>query len=307
MSIASINPIIGAYNDYAYIGGIQSFTAPVAGVYKLETWGAQGGCSLNQGGYGGYSVGYVQLTKNQTIYIAVGGTGSGKHVGSAQANYLPGGYNGGGNIAYGNGGTGYLASGGGCTSITLTNRGVLSNFASYIPEILIVAGGGGGDKCVDGYGIYGGGYGGGLTGQTAGDGGTGGSQTSAGTSQGAMWAGFGQGSGTKTSAGSNYSIEGGGGGGLYGGGSGWQDGGGSGGSGFTGGVPAITINGVTYSASMSNSIQQGNGLARITFAAYDKIFNLYYNGSAVQQVFYNGVEVSSLVYNGKLIYGLSLS
>ena len=46
--------------DFDYTGGEQTFTVPVSGTYKLETWGAQGG-SYNSylGGYGSYSSGYV--------------------------------------------------------------------------------------------------------------------------------------------------------------------------------------------------------------------------------------------------------
>ena len=32
----------GDSQSYAYTGGMQSFTAPFRGVYKLEVWGATG-------------------------------------------------------------------------------------------------------------------------------------------------------------------------------------------------------------------------------------------------------------------------
>ena len=46
---------------FAYSGGVQVFTAPQKGVYKLECWGAQGGGDY--GGKGGYSYGHALLEK----------------------------------------------------------------------------------------------------------------------------------------------------------------------------------------------------------------------------------------------------
>ena len=49
--------------NFDYTGGEQTFTAPVSGTYKLETWGAQGG-SANEtyyGGYGGYCTNYWNI------------------------------------------------------------------------------------------------------------------------------------------------------------------------------------------------------------------------------------------------------
>ena len=37
--------------NFAYTGGEQTFTAPVSGYYKIDTWGAQGGSS---GGFWAY-------------------------------------------------------------------------------------------------------------------------------------------------------------------------------------------------------------------------------------------------------------
>ena len=60
--------------EFAYTGSEQTFTALETGYYKLEAWGAQGGGQGNfLGGYGGYSVGMVFLTKGQKLYINVGG------------------------------------------------------------------------------------------------------------------------------------------------------------------------------------------------------------------------------------------
>lgn len=65
--------------DFDYTGNVQTFTAPVTGIYKLECWGAQGGNDANHktvfGGYGGYSVGTITLIKNTSLYIFVGEKG----------------------------------------------------------------------------------------------------------------------------------------------------------------------------------------------------------------------------------------
>lgn len=147
----------GTVTNFTYTGGVQSFTAPKKGTYKLEVWGAQGGGQ--NGGQGGYSSGYVTLEAGQTIYIQVGGQGGkGTHAEEQRGNKKQGtgiggtgGWNGGGNgsdilddgwwewsTLFG----GY--GGGGATSVTLQNRGQLSAFDSFRNEVLIVAGGGGG-------------------------------------------------------------------------------------------------------------------------------------------------------------------
>ena len=56
--------------EYGYTGEIQTFVAPETGVYSLEAWGAQGS---EDGGYGGYSYGEVELQEGDILYIAVGG------------------------------------------------------------------------------------------------------------------------------------------------------------------------------------------------------------------------------------------
>ena len=223
--------------EYNYTGNIQSFTAPVSGTYKLEVWGAQGGCN---GGKGGYSYGNIKMNKGSIIYVCVGGIGL--------AESVSGGYNGGG----GSGATG--VSGGGATHISATNKGVLTNYSNYQSEVLIVAGGGGGNDAADGG--YGGGEVGGA-GSTYGgaDGsiGTGGTQSSGGgPSQGEF--------GIGGSANSSPDHGAGGGGGWYGGGgTTYAAGGGGGGSGHLG---SALINGTT---GMQNGVRSSNGYARITF------------------------------------------
>jgi len=232
-----------------YTGSIQTYNVIKDGIYKLEVYGAQGGSSY--GGKGGYSVGYIELNKDEVLYIGIGGQGKS--------------FNGGGSY------TGNGSAGGGATHIAkgTTNRGELKNYVDFKNEILIVAGGGGGrglyfDNEGSGTSTTGG-AGGGTSGGTGGSavrsssfsatGGAGGNQTSGNS--------FGQGGSSTASGG------GGGGGGWYGGkkgtgsGSAWAAAGG-GGSGYIDGVPTVTINGITYSSSTSRGVQSGNGKAIIT-------------------------------------------
>lgn len=226
---------------YEYTGGIQSYVAQCNGTYKLEVYGSEG-LGINGGipGKGGYSVGNIELSKDTTIYIVIGGQ------------Y---GYNGGGSPGE-NGGYG-----GGATHIA-TRNGLLSSLESYKSDILIVAGGGGGAE-YEGWegGPSTGGSGGGLSGgkgtgamDSEGiDSGYGGTQTAGGHGDGGSGS-FGQGGG-----GTGWATGGCGGGGYYGGGAGSGNNGthgGGGGSGYIGGVTG---------GSMQNGIRSGHGYARITF------------------------------------------
>jgi hypothetical protein len=96
-----------------------------SGTYHLEVWGSQGGNDTIYpdtcfGGRGGYSKGTVQLRSKTTLYVYVGGSGTG---------YLPG-------SSYG------ATGGGGGTDIRLQNG--LWNDANGLKTRIIVAGGGGG-------------------------------------------------------------------------------------------------------------------------------------------------------------------
>ena len=139
--------------DYPYNGTngsdgyIEEFTAPHNGNYKLEVWGAQGGTANgNRGGYGGYSVGTINLSKNDKLYIVTGGKGGNNTSTTAGL----GGYNGGGNGDFYSTTYPYSCGGGGATHIA-TVSGLLKDLLPYKDtggtnisnEILIVAGGGG--------------------------------------------------------------------------------------------------------------------------------------------------------------------
>ena len=281
---------------FDFTGSEQTFTVPYRGVYKLEIWGAQGGSvsysGTYNGGYGGYSNGSINLTKNEVLYINVGGSGSG---GVATSSYS-GGYNGGGSTNGTRGTDHYHASGGGATHIANVS-GILSSLSSKTSNILIVAGaGGGGYRHTDSekYSSIGG-SGGGIQGTDSttngsnGKQGLGGYQTAGGKYEGgsgssSIFGSFGQGGTPGNSWGSA------GGGGFYGGGASNGDVGSSGNSGGGGGSGYIgnsllsdkvmycynctsssenatkTISTTcTNSSATENCTKQGNGYARITF------------------------------------------
>lgn len=263
-----------------------TFTAPIAGNYKLETWGAQGGSASSTyfGGYGGYSVGTISLSKGETLYVYVGGQGTSSG----------GGYNGGGSNYYA--GTG----GGGATHIA-KKIGLLSDLSANISSILIVSGAGGGSinysesASASGKGGNAGGYigGNGFYGTWSKNPGKGGTQT-AGGSYGLCQDGnicgqsgtFGQGGNkyngcTTEHCQANYQT--GGGGGFYGGGSARHTGAG-GGSSYIGNSRLFNKSMYCYECSessdnstkttstkchngtpTSNCSKEGNGYAKITY------------------------------------------
>ena len=252
---------------FDYTGGEQVFTSPTTGTYKLETWGAQGGSRNGYiGGYGGYSIGTITLSKSQNLYINVGGNGTTKI----------GGYNGGGNRPSGDTTGWYAGSGGGATHIA-TVSGLLSTLENSKFDILIVSGGGGGATSSSTYNANGG-SGGGYMGSTI-KGPTGGTQTIAGTNaKGGITGSFGKGA--------DSTNEGAGGSGFFGGGSGLHPDigySGAGGSGYIGN-PLLTEKSMycyncqesseesTKTASTTcvnatptaNCAKQGNGYAKIT-------------------------------------------
>ena len=252
---------------FDYTGGEQVFTSPTTGTYKLETWGAQGGSRNGYiGGYGGYSIGTITLSKSQNLYINVGGNGTTKI----------GGYNGGGNRPSGDTTGWYAGSGGGATHIA-TVSGLLSTLENSKFDILIVSGGGGGATSSSTYNANGG-SGGGYMGSTI-KGPTGGTQTIAGTNaKGGITSSFGKGA--------DSTNEGAGGSGFFGGGSGLHPDigySGAGGSGYIGN-PLLTEKSMycyncqesseesTKTASTTcvnatptaNCAKQGNGYAKIT-------------------------------------------
>lgn len=151
---------------FSYTGGVQEFTVPRTGYYMIETWGAQGGSSLLDGGarnipeaqpsaieescslvetggrcYGGkgaYVSGNIYLTAGEKLYVYVGGKG-----GDAQKSKISaGGYNGGGTGEYDHSDDEADGGGGGATDIRLKS-GAWNDANSLNSRIMVAAGGGG--------------------------------------------------------------------------------------------------------------------------------------------------------------------
>lgn len=219
---------------FDYTGSEQTYTVKLDGKYKLEVWGAQGGSYNSEyyGGYGGYSVGTIELKKNQMIYVYVGGQGT---ILTDNSDYIPGGFNGGGRGANKDANV-ISTSGGGATHVA-TKSGLLSSLEGYKDSILIVSAGGGGTSYQSGTYSGVGGSGGGYIGS---DGtntmtdykpGAGGTQSSGGNSGGGVANNQERGtSGSFGQGGNGNYYSGGGGAGLYGGGASNQSGAGGGSS-----------------------------------------------------------------------------
>ena len=274
--------------NFDYTGGEQTFVAPVTGVYKLETWGAQGGSStIAQGGYGSYSVGNVLLNKDDKLYINIGGAGLYRKVNQSPYT-ITGGYNGGG-TAYDSSEKENRSSGGGATHIA-TISGQLSSLSSSVGKIMIVSGGGGGSTGSAGGAAGGikGVMGAPISGYTIG---TGGTQTSGGVCSNSnkysctssLNGSFGKGGNSIRSSDNTTYGGSGGGGGFYGGAAGYDNGAGSGGSGYIGNSSLTEKTMYCYNCQESkdestktisttcvnstpteNCAKSGNGYARIT-------------------------------------------
>ena len=281
-----------------------TYTVPYNGTYKLETWGAQGGTTIDGtgGGYGGYSTGTILLNSGDILYVNVGGQGS--RTSSGTIEYIAGGYNGGGSTGGQACCNRSFGSGGGATHIA-TKSGLLSSLSSNLSDILIVSGGGGGayygENAGTTYGLRGG-SGGGYIGNSGAEStetdnqwcaGLGGTQTAGGAistncskssdvSGGTITGSFGQG-------GENNWATTGGGGGFYGGSRSGHIAPGGGGSGYIGNsklsnkymycyycATSDATNTKTYATTtnvsgspVSNYVKSGNGAARITLTGID--------------------------------------
>ena len=116
---------------YTCTQSVEEFTAPVAGDYKLECWGASGhnrfveDVALALPGLGGYAAASYQIKTNHIIYICAGGYANGYN---NKCDY-----------------TG-LCLGGGATSITIEIGAELKELSNKQDQdkVLLVAGGGGG-------------------------------------------------------------------------------------------------------------------------------------------------------------------
>jgi uncharacterized repeat protein (TIGR02543 family) len=230
--------------------GIQTLTIPVEGGYTFELDGAGGGKGADTGwgssdaGNGGKSKGTINLPKDKTLYVYVGGKGVAG--GTLNGTGGAGGWNGGaagGGISGGSKSEG--GGGGGATDIRFDKNDLNT-------RIIVAGGGGGGDNNGGGGGGGGGNNGGiGIDGKNYSDGaggkiggiggggnngggGTGGRSYGAITGDAAAGAagGWNTGGGGGTGGYNSGGGGGGGGGGYWGGGGGGYAGGGGGGSGF---------------------------------------------------------------------------
>ena len=280
------------------------YTVPYTGTYKLETWGAEGGATIDGtgGGYGGYSTGTILLNSGDILYVNVGGQGS--RTSSGTLENIAGGYNGGG-LAIGQACCNRsFGSGGGATHIA-TKSGLLSSLSSNLSDILIVSGGGGGAYYGENVGTYGlrGGSGGGYIGNSGAEStetdnqwcaGLGGTQTAGGAistncskssdvAGGTITGSFGQGGGN------NFATTGGG-GGFYGGSRSGHIAPGGGGSGYIGNsklsnkymycyycATSDATSTKTYATTtnvsgspVSNYVKSGNGAARIILTSINR-------------------------------------
>lgn len=258
----SMTYVHGKLPNLLVTGAVQTFTAPVDGIYSIEVWGSSGGSERgHRAGKGGHCKGNVFIAQGTTLYVMVGQKGD-----EYGANYSP--WNGGGTVRL------QSSSGGGATDVRTISAAEGSTTWDFgLGSRIIVAGGGGGAGwwCGQNHRAdhnnaahpnkYGdGGDAGGLTGANAIDAygiATGGTQTSGGSLNG----GFGYGGSME------WKLPGsGGGGGWYGGGSiSNSDGPGAGGSSYISGYPGCTKNAdyVFTNVYMRGGIEMSNGHAQI--------------------------------------------
>ena len=245
---------------FDYVGSLESFTIENSGIYKVELWGAEGGkASTYKSGKGAYTVGFINYSVGDILYINVGGQGV---TASATSTLTVGGYNGGGGAYYSAG------TGGGATDIRFGGN-------SLNDRIMVAAGGGGA-------GIFSeaetGGAGGTLVGMDGGNyissngdnngyhGGTGGTQIAGGVF-GDYWTGsqrencfLGKSGSFGFGGAGGYEVTyehgaGAGGGGYYGGGGGSErNGGGAGGSSYISGhIGCVAITSAVDTTPLINS------------------------------------------------------
>lgn len=296
--------------------GVNKISLSTNVVYDLTTrqskpvyfkiWGAGGGSSpaANSGGRGGYVEGFIQLQKDTTYKVVVGGPGQTGYTSTGVAGGSPGG---GGFCGRGNGD--YRGSGGGYSGVFLGTE-------THANSLLIAGGGGGGESPAGG----GGGNGGGLIGGTGphqynGGPGGGGTQTAggaagtyvnyfSGSTAGSALAG-GQGASTLTTS----LTGGGGGGGYYGGGGGGGNntagGNGGGGSGYI--HPTLVSHGEFFqplSSDLGQQVKYGGAVPNSSDADYISPAGTQAAGNT-QGVFAGGGLV--VMRDGYLIHNITAS
>ena len=254
-----------ASQTFNYTGKEQIFTVPINGTYKIEAWGASG----SDTGYGAYTVGVIELFKEDILYVYIGG----------KPNNGNGGWNGGGAGKSGSS----TSSGGGSTDLRLVNN-EWNNTAGLKSRLIVAAGGGGNSH--GGFGAPGGGLTGydgipttdsSYTGANAF--GFGGSQTAGGKAGQHSWNCSAPTDGKFGIGGNGNSEYGGGaGGGYYGGGgsgvSSLSRGGGASGSSYISGHTGC----VAIESSTSTTPSTGTNGASCTTGTSDKLCSVHYSG-----------------------------
>ncbi len=151
IGISDTNPVSGQINSYECTNGVQTWTVPENGRYRIACYGGAGGDQslpggILAGGQGSMRQGIIQLEKGTVLYIHVGGNGLGggrRSHGDPGGN--PGSYNGGAASGYdtsdlGNHGRYWThGAGGGASDVRLGGNG-LNN------QIMVAGGGGGANK-----------------------------------------------------------------------------------------------------------------------------------------------------------------
>ena len=220
--------------NFDYNGDVQTFTAPYAGTYKIQCWGA--GSTWQ----GAYTSGELRINKNTVLYIYVGAGLLGYYTYKALTHSVI--FNGGGGFTTGCGDFNNN-TGGGATDIRLAN-GSWDDFSSLKSRIMVAAGGSG---SVGPFSLPG--YGGALT-SSAADGAY--PESTYGTYD------YGEVSGVTQTSGYGFGVgqsgrRAGGGGGYYGGYA--ENCAGSGGSSFISGYPGC--NAISESSTSDNIIHTG--------------------------------------------------
>lgn len=253
---------------------VGTFTAPKKGVYSFGVKGSGGSYNGHHndgvsaaGGTGGYTVGYLLLEANQTVYVGAGGPCSAAFVSK------------------------------------VTGEALKSIAAAYL-YFVAGAGGGGGAQWGQQWNMKAGpgGNGGGLTGAAGPGGGVDGLPGSGGTQSSGYGYGHGGGGGYSNMNDTSYHA-GRGGDGYYGGtGAGGSQGGG-GGSGYiyTG---SIKVGSKTYTNSTQQGGGAGSsekGSVQVSYYARAEL-PVTFDGTMLERLIYNGTEVESLIFNGTKLF-----
>lgn len=157
IGISDTNPVAGQENSYDCTNGVQTWTVPASGRYRISCYGGLGGTQnlpgdTLSGGHGSVRQGTIRLEKGTVLYIHVGGNGGdGSRHSNGDPEGNPGSYNGGAGAGYdtsdlGNHGRYWTHGAGGGASDVRLGGNALDN------QIMVAGGGGGANKKTGGSG-----------------------------------------------------------------------------------------------------------------------------------------------------------